>query len=344
MKKILSMLLAAAMVVSLAACGQKDTSDQTQNTDDTQQTTETKTLRLAHRNSDTHMFTPLIQEFADRVYEETNGEIKIEVFGNNLLGDVDDILEQVQMGSVDINLGGVGNLGKFSPKYNSAVLPFLFESYDHAYATINNDFLDWVHDDFENMGFYLLNSVWAAGFREMTSNYPINSAADIAGLKVRVPATQANNEFVLALNGITETVAFSELYTALKQNVVDAQENPLATIYANQYYDCQKYLAMTNHLYDFDVMVFNADVWNGLTASQQEVIAKLAEEYGEKASKMMAESDADLLAKLEEAGMTICYPDITEFQDAMGPAYDNLSATYGAENVQTMLEMAEKNK
>lgn len=342
MKKLLALLLAAMMVLSLAACGQQNTDDN--NTPDDTQQTETRTLRLAHRNSDTHMFTPLIDEFAERVYEETNGEIKIEVYGNNILGDVDDILEQVQMGSVDINLGGVGNLGKFSPKYNSAVLPFLFESYDHAYATINNDFLDWVHDDFESMGFYLLNSVWAAGFREMTSNYPINSAADVSGLKVRVPATQANNEFVLALNGITETVAFGELYTALKQNVVDAQENPLATIYANQYYDCQKYLAMTNHLYDFDVMVFNEDVWNSLTESQQEVIAKLAEEYGEKASKMMADSDADLIAKLEEAGMTICYPDISEFQAAMDPAYANLSKVYGEENVQTMLEMAEKNK
>lgn len=348
MKRMLSFVLSIAMLLSLAACGSGQSSAGSSaapsGSSSAQPEVQPRTLRFAHRNSDTHMFTPLIDEFAQKVKEQTNGEIIIEVFGNNILGDVDDILEQVSGGSVDINLGGVGNLGKFSPKYNSIVMPFLFEGYDHANKTVINDFLPWVRDDMEAKGFHILDSVWAAGFRQLTSNKAVNTAADVSGIKVRTPPTQANREFVTALGGVAETVAFSELYNALKQGLVDAQENPLATIYANQYYECQSYLAVTNHLYDFDVMVFNTDTWNSLTAKQQEVIGTLATEYGEKASDMMAASDDKLLTSLQEKGMTITHPDVSEFRNKMDGAFSNLSTVYGADNVKTMLEMADKNK
>ena len=285
------------------------------------------TMKLAHYAAVDHPGGVAAQQFADNVKERTNGEIVIEVYPNNELGAPDEMLEQNIMGVVDMTLGTQGSLDKYSKKFATVMLPFAFDSYDLAYEVLDGPFYDWVKDELLEQGLVYIGS-WDYGFRCLTNSVrEVNTPADVVGLKIRTPG-----EIQL------QSIAFNELYLSLKQGVVDGQENPLSVIYFNKYYETQKYLAMTNHVYNSMNLVISKKVWDKLPEEYQQIIIEESKNAAQTMREAIKSSDADYISKLEAEGMT------AEFAAAVQPAYDKIAdyiGENGQEYIDTFLKMVD---
>lgn len=313
MKKLLAVLLTLTLCLCLACSAA---------------TAET-VLRLAHYATEDHPGGIAARQFADEIAEKTNGEITVEVYPNNELGAPDEILEQNILGVVDMSLGTQGSLDKYSKKFATVMLPFVFDSYDLAYEVLDGPFYDWIKDELQDQGLVYLGS-WDYGFRCTTnSKHPINTPDDVKGLKIRTPGEIQIKSCMEALGAEVQSIAFNELYLALKQGVVDGQENPLSVIYTQKFYEAQKYLAITNHVYNSMNLVISKKVWDGFTADQQAIITEASKNAAATMRDLIKNSDADYISKLEAEGMEVTYPETALFAGAMEPSYKAISDYVG---------------
>ena len=172
--------------------------------------------------------------FAEAVEKRTNGKIKVTIYPNNALGSPPEVLEQNILGAVDMSLPTQGQLGKYSKKFNCVMLPFMFANYAQADKVLDGPFIEWAVPDLEKAGLVFLSN-WEWGFRNLTNNKrPVNNPEDVKGLKVRTPPELPTQAAMEALGAVVATINFNELQMALKQGVVDGQENPVAVILLQQ--------------------------------------------------------------------------------------------------------------
>ena len=245
--------------------------------------------------------------FIEAVEKRTNGTIKIAIFPNNALGSPPEVLEQNILGAVDMSLPTQGQLGKYSKKFNCVMLPFLYENYAHADKVLDGPFITWAAPDLDKAGLVFLSN-WEWGFRNLTnSKRPVNKPEDVKGLKVRTPPELPTQAAMEALGAVVATISFSELQMALKQGVVDGQENPIAVIYANKLYETQKYLTMTGHNYNTMVHVISKKVWDKLTPDQQKIIKEESIKAGNFMRKAVRDGEAQQIAELKKLGVEVSY-------------------------------------
>jgi TRAP-type C4-dicarboxylate transport system substrate-binding protein len=148
-----------------------------------------------------------------------------------------------------------------------------------------------------------------------------------------------------ACGAVVTKINFPELYMALKQGVVDGQENPLSVIYHFKFYEAQKYLSLTRHVYNCMMHVMSKKTWDKLTSEQQAIIKEESKKAGDWYRKVVQDEEADLIKKLQEKGMEIVTdPDITAFRAVMGPAYERISEYAGKENVEKFMKMVEETR
>ncbi|HSQ84211.1 MAG TPA: TRAP transporter substrate-binding protein, partial [Desulfobacterales bacterium] len=203
------------------------------------------TLKLGHYANAQHAGNKAAQMFAEGVAKRTKGAITVEIYPNNELGNPPEVLEQNVLGVIDMSLPTQGQLAKYSKKFGCVMLPFAYNGYDHAYKVLDGPFIKWAEKDLEDAGLVFLAN-WEWGFRNLTNSVrPINTPDDVKGLKIRTPPELSIQSAMEALGATVQTIQFSELPMALKQGVVDGQENPVSVIYAFKIYETQKYLAMT---------------------------------------------------------------------------------------------------
>jgi TRAP-type C4-dicarboxylate transport system substrate-binding protein len=146
------------------------------------------------------------------------------------------------------------------------------------------------------------------------------------------------------LGAVVATINFNELQMALKQGVVDGQENPIAVIYSNKIYETQKYLAMTGHNYNTMVHVISKKVWDKLTPAQKTIVKEESKKAGDWMRKSVRTAEADQINQLKKFGMEVTTPDKTEFKKLMKPAYDRMKAIAGEENIATFIKMVDEVK
>jgi len=298
-------------------------------------------MKLGHFAADSHPGNLAAKMFAEAVAKRTHGKIKVEIYPNNALGSPPEVLEQNILGAVDMSLPTQGQIGKYSKKFNCVMLPFMFDSYAHADKVLDGPFLPWAVPDLEKTGLVFLSN-WEWGFRNLTNNkHAVNTPDDVKGLKIRTPPELPTQAAMEALGAIVATINFNELQMALKQGVVDGQENPVAVIYANKLYEAQKYLAMTGHNYNTMVHVISKKVWDKLTPEQQTIIKEESHRAGEWMRKSCRDAESDQLNKLKTLGMEITYPDKAKFKALMQPAYDRMKAIAGEENIAEFIKMVD---
>jgi TRAP-type transport system periplasmic protein len=329
MKKLLLLVCFAMIGFFMLGCGEKS---------------DVITIKLAHYAAIGHPADIAANQFKERVEERSNGQIIIEIYPANQLGSPDDVLEQNILGTIDMSLPTQGHLSRYSNKFATVMLPFVFEDYDHVYATLDGPFMDWVAPDLERQGLVFLSN-WDWGFRNITNSVrPINSPADVSGLKLRTPPEIQLQAAMEALGAQVQQIAFSELITALNTGAVDGQENPLAVIYHNNLFESQTHLAITNHVYNSMVNVMSKDVWDSLSEEHQTIIKEESVAAGNYMRQMMRDDAENLIALLEAQGMIVTYPDVALFKAQMGPAYQAIGAIFGVGNVNAFLQMAEEAK
>ena len=338
MKKVLAMILCLAMVLSLAACGGSDSSSESGAAEES--TGEVITLRASSSTAPTHPYNVGLEKFAELVAERTNGQIKVDIFPSAQLGDERANIEDLQMGTLDIAVSSTGPLGNFVSDFLILDLPYLFSSYEHAHAVLDGEIGEGLKAQLDNLGI-VGGAFWENGFRHMTnSKLAINSPADCAGLKLRCMENQAHIAAFSALGMDPTPMAWSEVFTALQQGVIDGQENPIAVIHSNAVYEAQEHLAITNHVYSAAMILFSKATMEKLTAEQQQILLDAAQECATYERSLCEDGEADQIAEMESKGLKVTYPEIAPFQEALTGVYAEFAEQFGQENIDAIRNYA----
>lgn len=299
------------------------------------------TMKFAHFADEGHPGHLAAKQFSAAVEQRTKGQIKIQIFPNNALGAPPEQAEQVKMGVTDMGLPTQGQFDKWIKAFGVVMLPFAYDDWDHVHRTLDGPCFDWFKQLAEKEGFILLSN-WEYGFRNLTNNKrPINTPDDVKGLKIRVPPEMQMTAAFQAMGAVTATIAFPEVYMALAQGVADGQENPISVIYFMKFYEVQKHLAVTRHIYNNMIHTISAKTWAKLTPEQKTIFQEESTKAGAWMRQQVVAQEEDLIKKMQAAGTQVTRPNLALFRAAMTPAYDKISAYAGQENAKRFLEYVE---
>lgn len=244
-------------------------------------------------------------KFKELVEERSNGRITVDCQIASALGNVQEIMEQVQMGAIQMCDVENSALGGFVSQCKVWDMPYLFTTLDEVHKIQASDIGQGIQAAFEQIGIKHL-AFNDGGFRNFTNNTrPIKTVADFKGLKLRVMSGDAYAKMVDCLGASAQAIAFGDLYDALNNGTVDGQENPLDLIYGNRFYEVQKYLSISNHLYYPRQHMANLDWFNSLPAADQELIAQAAIDACAFQNEYYVEYSAKMLDALKEKGMEV---------------------------------------
>lgn len=270
----------------------------------------------------------------DRVREATNGRVEIQLFPNNMLGSDTDMLSQVRSGALELMLMPTGVLSTFIPVAAINNVGFAFADYDQVWKAMDGELGAHVRAEIAKTGIMVMPKIWDNGFRQMTtSNKPIQSLADVKGLKIRVPVSQIYTSMWQALEAAPASANVNELYSALQTKVFDAQENPLPNIQFFKFYEVQKHCALTSHMWEGFWLLANRRTWGKLPTDLQDIVAQAFDEGAIKQRQVMAEFSASLRKKLEEEGLAFTTPDRAPFRAQLTKAgfYEQWKKQFGDE-------------
>jgi len=300
------------------------------------------TLRWAHFAPEDHPANVAAKLFAARVETRTGGAVKVQIFPNNVLGGPPEQAQQVKLGTIDMGLPTQGQLDKYDPAFGAVMLPFIWDSPEHCFRTLDGPAMQWLAPLAEKQGFVLLRN-WDYGFRNVTNSVrPIHAPDDAKGLKLRTPPELQIQASMEAIGAIVQAIAFPELYLALSQKVVDGEENPVPVIWYSKFYEVQKHLALTRHIYNNMIHTIGVGAWKKLTPAQQQIFREESASAGDLMRKMIADSEADLVKKLEASGMQVTRPELAPFRARMEPAYKRIAGYAGEANVRKFRDLVEQ--
>jgi TRAP-type transport system periplasmic protein len=298
-------------------------------------------LKFAHFVDEGHPGHLAAKMFVEAVEKRTNGQIKIDIFPNNQLGSPPEQAEQIRMGATDMGLPTQGQFDKWIKAMGAVMLPFAYDDYDHVHRTVDGPAFQWFSQLAEKEGFILLSN-WEYGFRNLTNNKrPINAPEDVKGLKIRVPPEMQIGAAFQALGAQTTVIAFPELYMALKQGVADGEDNPVSVIYFMKFYEVQKYVALTRHIYNNMIHTLSAKTWAKLSPEQKTIFQEESKRAGAFMRQQIVSQEEDLLKKIEAAGTQVTRPNLVPFRAAMKSAYDRIFQYVGEENGKKYMEYVE---
>ena len=275
----------------------------------------------------------LYETFKPMVEKETNGELEIQVYPNSQLGAEQEFVEGVQLGTIEMAM--TGNLWENTVDiFKLLQLPYLVNSYEHADEVFNGPIGQKVYKHLDPLGVKILGA-FPRGFRVISNNKkPINSMDDCKGVKMRVWQGEVIIKLMQGFGFSTVVMPMSEVFTALQQGVVEGQDNPLETSYYSGWYDVQKYVAITNHIFGFQYFVVNQKFWDGLTDSQKAAINKAVSVSIKEITEATKKGDAELVRLTEEKGLKVTYPDLAPFRQAAVPIIEEfLKKTPDAEPI-----------
>ena len=297
-------------------------------------------LKLGHFGSENHPSHAAAKQFAQNVEKRTNGAIKITLYPNNALGSPPEVLEQVIMGSVDMSLSGQDQIAKHVRAFDAVGIPFSVGGYEHMDRILDGPFKEWAAPQVDKIGLVYLSS-WEWGFRQITnSKRPILKPDDVKGLKIRTPPAMSYQAAIEALGGNVQTIAFSELVVAMRQGVVDGQENPISVIYDLKLYESQRYISIVNYLYSSMCHVVSKPVWTKLTPEQQRIIREESDASRLLMRKLVRDAEAKQMEEMKGKGIKIDTPDLAPFKAKMDPAYEKIKKNIGEDNFNKWMEMA----
>jgi len=262
-------------------------------------------FKVSQANPKGHPLVTGGEKFAELVAAKSGGKMKLNLFPGGVLGSDAASVSALQGGTIEIVVLNSGILASQVKDFAIYDFPFLFANAKEADAVVDGPFGQKLHAKLQEKGMVGL-AYWELGFRQMTnSKRPLNKVEDIAGLKLRVIPNTINIDWVKALDGNPTPLAFTELYSALEQKAVDGQENPLSVILANKFFEVQKYLAITNHQYNPQSVIFSKKVWDTLNAAEKKVLQDAANEAAKYERQVSRDADAGTLDQLKKAGMQV---------------------------------------
>ena len=292
------------------------------------------TYKFANNQTLTHPMNVRAKEAVEKIQEESGGRMAINIFPSSQLGADTDMLNQVRSGGVEMFSLSPIILSTLVPNSSLNGVGFAFSSYDEVWPAMDGELGKYVRGQIEQKGLLTLDKIWDNGFRQITSSRgPIETPANLEGFKIRVPVSPLWTSMFTAFGSSPASINFAETYTALQTGVVDGQENPLAIISTAKLYEVQKYVSMTNHMWDGFWILLNRRAWQALPEDLQEIVSKHFNAAAELQRKDVMDLNATVRSDLESKGMAFNEPDAKLFQDKLRSAgfYADWKSKYGEE-------------
>lgn len=301
------------------------------------QSREIKLAHLAPANDPRH---ESLEQFAKMLEERTKGELTVTIFPKSQLGKDREVFEQLQGGLTELALNGE-IISNFYPKWSIINMPFLWRDQDHLRKFMRSDIADqWVEETREKTGVQIL------GFFERnpriltTKKAPVNSIADIQGLKVRVPRIDVYMDTWRAFGVQPTPMSAAEFFMGLKLGTVDGMENPIEVMYHWKIYEVSKYISFTNHMLTRLFLTASVKFLDSLSPETREIVIQAGKEAEALHAAKMEKMIEDLSGKLEEQGMVLVKnPDISGFQAKAKEVHEKYKSIIGAEAFEAAVNM-----
>jgi tripartite ATP-independent transporter DctP family solute receptor len=274
---------------------------------------------------------------AQKVDEKSNGKLKIKIYPSQQLGSERELLELLQIGSLDITKVSAAVLENFAPKIQVFSLPYLFRNDEHKFEVFDSDIGKKLL--LQPQEYWLRGlTYYDAGFRSFyTKSKPIETPADLNGLKMRVQESAMAIALVNNLGGSPTPISWGELYSALQQGIVDGAENNPPSFHTSRHYEVCNYYSLNEHTAVPDILLIGTKTWNKLTDQEQQWLQEAADESAIHQRKLWAEAEKEALEVVKEAGVKINQPDKEPFMKMTQPIYDQIQ-----ENNPELYDLAER--
>ena len=273
------------------------------------------TYKYCNNQVVTHPMNIRAAEAIEAIKRDSNGRLEIQVFPNSQLGGDTDVLAQLRAGAVQFfHLSGL-ILATLVPVASINGVGFAWKTYKEVWPAMDGALGKHVRDEIAKANLYTFEKIWDNGFRQITSSTrPILTPNDLKGFKIRVPVSPMWTSMFTALGSSPTSINFNETYSALQTKLVEGQENPLAIIELFKLYEVQKYLSMTNHMWDGFWILANGDAWKKLPKDLQDIVIR---RFNESAAKQRADVEglnSNLAKTLAGHGMEIHTPEAEPFR------------------------------
>ena len=327
MKKMLAMLMIVSLFMFVGCSDKKKGND------------EGIVLSLGTQENPGNPLHTGYEAFAEKLSELSGGTMTVEIYASSQLATSKEMFDQVMTDELDMSTAGYPDMSYIIPELILVGQVYVVRDYEHLLKIIDSDYGKMIDKKFNDLGVHVAG-VWYSGVRQTTSNRPLNSIKDFKGLKLRTPQVASLITFTEAIGASASPIAFSELYLALQTGQVEAQENPLSTIEGQKIYEVQKFLAITDHFLASAAIFINNDKYNTFTDEQKTWFNEAIMYGGEVSKKIFDEEEDSLIDKFKnEYGITITYPDLQAFRDAMIPYYEKLEKEYGENSISSLVEI-----
>ncbi|PZQ00983.1 MAG: ABC transporter substrate-binding protein [Variovorax paradoxus] len=276
-------------------------------------------LKWAHVYETSEPFHKYSVWAGEEIKKRTNGKYEITVFPASTLGKEADINQGLTLGTVDIVLTGASFAGRSYTPLSISYFPFIFRDAEHQLKYATSDVFKELAKGYDDKTGNHITALSYYGARHVTSSAakPVSKPEDMKGLKIRVPDAPAYMAFPKALGANATPIAFAEVYLALQNNTVDAQENPLPTIEAKKFYEVQKNISLTGHIVDSLLTVVSGSTWAKLSADEKKIFSDVMVEAADKTGREIIASEARLVEEFKKKGNNVITVDKGAFREAV---------------------------
>lgn len=280
-----------------------------------------------------------MKQFSDEISSKTNGRIEISLQGGGALGGDREVIESVQLGTVDLTVPSTSVVVNFAPEFAILDVPFLFRDFDHADAVLGGPIGQEMLDGLPEKGLVGL-AFGGMGFRQLTNNVrPVKEPADAEGLKIRTQQNEMHIAVWKELGVLPTPMAIPEVYTALQQGVVDGQENPVGAIINNRFGEVQKYLSVTDHAFTPLVLLMSPTAFDALSDDDKTIFKEAA-----KNAMKRNRQEVEIVLKtgveaLQDQGVTV-NTDVNKeaFRAKISPLVEQFAKKFGKERLDAIAE------
>ncbi|WP_343502162.1 sialic acid TRAP transporter substrate-binding protein SiaP [Alloyangia pacifica] len=290
-----------------------------------------RVLKFAHVYETAEPYHTCAVAANDALTAATDNRLGIEVFPASTLGKESDINEGLSLGTVDIIYTGQLFAGRYYGPLAIGGAPFMFRDYAHWDAYRTSDLFDELTQGYADATGNHVTSLTYYGQRHVTSNKPILTPADMKGLKIRVPNAPLYMMFPKATGANPTPIAFAEVYLALQQGTVDAQENPLPTIQAKKFYEVQSDINLTGHITDALLTIVGGPTWTSLSEEDQAALEEVLDDTATCATEQVIEAENNLKQWFVDEGVTVNEVDRGPFIEAVKAVHNGDMATWDQE-------------
>ena len=290
--------------------------------------------RYANNNVAQHPMNVRLREAVERIRAQSGGRVDIQVFPNSQLGGDTDMLSQLRTGAIQMfNLSGL-ILSTFVPLASINGIGFAFKDYDQVWSAMDGALGAFIRAAIAKSGLYAFGAMWDNGYRQITSStHPIATPDDLKGFKIRVPVSPLWTSMLKAFGAAPASININEAYSAMQTRIVEGQENPLALIDLYKFYEVQKFVSVTNHMWDGFWTLANGRIWASLPKDLQDVVEHNLDAAAKQERDDVRTLNASLQGALTQKGMVFNNTDPEKFRAALRTAgfYAEWKEKYGAE-------------